>query len=142
MLANQINQVAARSVPGVVAIAPVNDVVVLKIDERGMVRDCSGSCETLFKCCRSELVGMHVSLLLPQLAEIPLMHNGEPCPRLRFLSRLGRHFEAVTLDGEHFDSQLFLIHLDGAGQGGLSLIVRPADKDDLPAMLNERPRQV
>lgn len=101
------------------------DVAALTLDERGMICDCNCSSETLFKYRRSEMVWRHVSMLLPQLAELEVMQNHQPNTHLRFLSRIGRHFQAVTQDGAPFASELFLNLLDSTGHGRLSLIVRP-----------------
>jgi len=104
------------------------DVAALTLDERGMICDCNCSSEALFKYRRSEMVWRHVSMLLPQLAELEVMQNRQPNPHLRFLSRIGRHFQAVTQDGALFASELFLNLLDSTGHGRLSLIVRPVEK--------------
>jgi hypothetical protein len=119
---------AARtgSGPGVIAAGAGEDIAALTLDERGMIRDCSRGAEVLFRCRRSELVWRHVSMLLPQLAELELMPNGQPNPRLRFLCRIGRQLQAVTHDGECFACDLFLNVLDGTRHGRLLLIVRPA----------------
>lgn len=112
---------------GVIAAGAVDDIAALTLDERGMIRDCSRGAELLFRCRRSELVWRHVSVVLPQLAELELMPNGQPNPRLRFLCRIGRQIEAVTHDGERFASDLFFNVLDSTGQDRLRLIVRPAE---------------
>lgn len=100
----------------------------LTLDDRGMVCDCNSSGEALFKCRRSELVWRHISLVLPQLEELALMQDGQINPRLRFLCRIGRRFQAVARDGERFASELFLNLLDNKGHCRLSLIVRPAQE--------------
>lgn len=129
MPANQAQSAAAGAATTGVRVGASasgeEDVAVLTLDDRGMVRDCNRSGETLFNYRRSELVWRHVSMLLPQLVDLNLVHNGEPNPQLRFLSRVGRHFQAVTRDGERFASELFLNLLDDTGHGRLSLIVRP-----------------
>jgi hypothetical protein len=112
---------------GVIAAGAVDDIAALTLDERGMIRDCSRGAELLFRCRRSELVWRHVSVVLPQLAELELMPHGQPNPRLRFLCRIGRQIEAVTHDGERFASDLFFNVLDSTGQDRLRLIVRPAE---------------
>lgn len=104
------------------------DMAAMTLDERGMIRDCNRASENLFNYCRSEMVWRHVSMLLPQLAELELMQNGQPNPRLRFLCHTGRHFQAVTQSGGRFASKLFFNLLNGGPQGGLSLIVRPAEE--------------
>lgn len=104
------------------------DIAALTVDAHGMICDCNGASETLFKYRRSQLVWRHVSMLLPHLAELELIQNGQPNLQLRFLNRIGRHFQAVTQDGEHFASEIFLNLLDSTGHGRLSLIVRPASE--------------
>jgi hypothetical protein len=101
-------------------------VAALRLNDRGLVCDCNSAAEALFKYRRGELAWRHVSMLLPQLAEMELMQNGLPNSRLRFLCRIGRRFQAVAQDGERFASELFLNFFDNIGHGRLSLIVRPA----------------
>lgn len=114
---------AWRSVPYACAKA---EMAALTLDDRGMVCDCNPASEALFKYRRSELIRRHVSMLLPQLAGLELVQNGEPNPRLRFLCRIGQSYQAVTQCGESFAGQLFFNVLDNIGCGRLSLIVRPA----------------
>jgi hypothetical protein len=128
MPTNQVLSVApAGGRRSVIAGGAREDMAVLTLDDRGMICDCDRASETLFRYRRSELVWQHVSMLLPQLAGLELMSNGQPNPRLRFLCHIGRHFQAVTQDGEHFASELFLNVLDNMGRSRLLLIVRPAE---------------
>lgn len=103
-----------------------DDVAALTVDARGMIRYCNRAGESLFKYRRSELAWRHVSLLLPELADVDLLENGEVNSRLRFLYHIGRPFRALTQQGERFDGELFLNVLDSSGGGRLSLIVRPS----------------
>lgn len=131
MLVNQVQAAEAVQAAGGFAIGAANaveDTAVLTLDDRGMVRDCNRGGELLFKYRRGELVWRHVSMLLPELADMDLMPNGQPNPRLRYLCRVGHHLQAVTHDGACFASELFLNVLDnGIGRGRMVLIVRPAD---------------
>jgi len=104
------------------------DLAVLTLDDRGMISDCNRACEALFRYRRSELVWQHVSMLMPQLAELDLMQNGQPNPRFCFLNRIGRNFQAVTQDGTLFDTELFLNLLHNNGHYRLSLIVRRVEE--------------
>lgn len=101
---------------------------VLRLDGRGLVCDCNRLVEKLFNYTRSQLVWQHVSLLLPELADLELLHDGQANMHLRFLSHVGHHFQAITQDGKRFASKIFLNVIDSAGNGQLSLIVRPAEK--------------
>ena len=116
---------AAARVDAIAAASP-ELTAVLTLDDRGMIRDCTEVCETLFKYRRSELVWHPVSMLLPELAKLEPMQNGQPNPHLQFLCRIGRRFWVMTGDKERFASELFLNLLDSTGHGRLSLIVRPS----------------
>lgn len=97
----------------------------LGLDEHGVIHHCNRAGEALFKYRRGELLSQHVSVLLPQLADMDLLHGGQPSPRLRFLCRIGHHFQVQDKDGERFASDIFLNVLDSHR---LSLIVRPASE--------------
>jgi len=103
-----------------------DDVAAMTLDARGMIRYCNRATESLFKYRHSELTWQHVSLLLPELADLELIRNGELNPRLRFLFYTGKHFHLIAKDGTRFDGDLFINVLDNTGGGRLSLIVRPA----------------
>lgn len=126
--ANQTLSAASSAVTtsrfSAIAAGDGEDMAVLTLDERGMVCDCNRAGEALFNYRHNELVRRHVSLLLPQLAE--LMQNGQPDPRLHFLCHIGHRFQAVTQDGARFTSELFLNPRDNGGKCRFSLIVRPA----------------
>ena len=119
---------ATAGTSGNITAGDGENLAVLTLDDRGMVCDCNRGGEALFKCRRSELVWRHISMLLPQLAELALVQNGQINSRLRFLCRIGRHFQAITQDGESFASELFLNLLDNSGHSRLTLIVRPAQE--------------
>jgi len=104
------------------------DVAALTLDDSGMICDCNRAGEVLFKYRRSDLVRQHVSMLLPQLADMDLMQNGEVNPRLRFLCHIGRSFQAVAQDGQRFAGELFLNVLNNMSRGHVSLLVRPAQE--------------
>jgi PAS domain-containing protein len=106
-------------------VQTADDFACLTLDSRGMICDCNATAESLFKAPRSTVILQHVSLLLPELAEMELMPNCEVNPQLRFLCRIGCSFQAVNQHGERFPIALIVRLLDSAGYGKLSLIVRP-----------------
>ena len=112
----------ASALPPVVAAQ--GDAATLLLDQRGMIRGCNSASETLFGYRRGELVWQHVSMLLPQLAGIELLQNGQLNPRLLFLCRIGSYFQALSRDGECFASDLFLLNLANPGSSDLRLMVR------------------
>jgi len=131
MLANHAQAIAANTAGvgprNAIAIDCGDAVAALVVNGRGTILDCDPSGEALFGYRRNELVGQHVSMLLPQLAEVDLLQNGQINPYLRFLCRIGRNFTAVTEGGEHFVSELFLNLPGSIDPPRLSLIVRPAE---------------
>jgi hypothetical protein len=98
--------------------------IVLALDDSGVIHGCERAGELLNYGC-SELIGQHVSLVLPELKDSELMRDGRPSPRLRFLARIGHRFHVVTRDGRHFLSDLFLNCIGNADAASLRLIVRP-----------------
>jgi len=97
----------------------------LTLDERGMICDCSKTGEKLFGYSRTDLVWKHVSELLPELAEISLVKNGELNQQLGFLSHCGHHFLAINRLGNIFMNELFFVLLDYAGRRTIRMIVQP-----------------
>lgn len=88
------------------------DLVVLAINDLGLIRDCSEACEQVFGYLPSELVGCHVSTLLPQLAETELVQDGRIDARVAYLCHCGFVFQAQHRDGLHFAIELFINRLD------------------------------
>lgn len=101
------------------------ELVELTLNENGMIRDCSRACGRLFGCVPSELMWRHISVLLPQLADIPLMLGEQINPRLRFLSHIGRQFEAVGMSGVRFVSEIFFTDIENLGRHYLHLVICP-----------------
>ncbi|MCX7175227.1 MAG: hypothetical protein NT159_15165 [Proteobacteria bacterium] len=129
-LRNTGNGLAARaSMAGDPCRGAEGEMAALTLNGRGLVRDCSRASEALFKYRRGDLVWRHVSLLLPQLAVLELVQNGEINPRLRFLCRIGHAFQAVTQDGKQFPSELFFNRINSPADESLTLIVRPASEE-------------
>ena len=100
----------------------------LVLDERGIVCDCDNGCETLFGHSRDEMVSRHVAMLLPQLADIDLLTDGQPNSKLRFLSRIGVRFHALNRSGERFLCNLFLNNLGNQESRRLRMIVRRGEQ--------------
>lgn len=97
----------------------------LSLDERGVIQDCSKSCERLFgyQCC--DLVLQHVSKLFPQLLGAAFVRAGRITPLLEFLCHCGYIFQAQNRQGEAFSSKLSFVRFGYDGMTTLRLIVRP-----------------
>lgn len=105
-----------------------DDTVVLTLNDKGMIRECSKTSWKLLGCPSNQLIWKHITLLLPQLVGVQLMYNKRINPRLRFLSRIGYRFEVVCPDGIHVASEIFFNHVETAERNYLRVIVRPVSE--------------
>lgn len=94
------------------ADARSNDLAALTLDDLGIIRDCSTACEQIFGYMREALIGGHISMLLPQLADTELVQDGRINSRLAFLCHCAFSFQARRRDGQAFDGELFISRLD------------------------------
>ena len=97
----------------------------LTLSDNGMICACSKACGKCLGCTSRELLWQHVSVLLPQLQDMPLMQNGQINPRLRFLSHIGRLFILVGHSGKRFMSEVFFNDIESLGRHYLHLVIRP-----------------
>jgi len=107
--------------------ATAGNVAALILNDKGMIRDCNESAGKLLGCLPSQLVWQHISKFLPQLAETELMQGEQINPRLRFLSRLGHHFQVARIGNTGFASELFFHCVENSGRRHLRLILCPAE---------------
>jgi len=88
------------------------DLATLTLDDLGVIRDCSRACEPVFGYRPDELIGRHISVLLPQLPDADLVQEGRINSRLAFLCHCAFAFQARRRDGRFFASELFINRLD------------------------------
>lgn len=98
---------------------------VFMLDANGLIRHCNKAAGLLMGCASSALVWQHVSRIVPQLTENALMQDGHINPRLRFLSRVGHHFQLATPGEKRESGRIFLNDLESAGRHTVRLIVYP-----------------
>lgn len=99
----------------------------LSLDERGMIHDCSKSCERFFGYQRPDLVKHHVSSLFPQLMGVALVQEGRFNPLLNFICRCGQLFQAQNRQGDTFPCNLIFVPLENNGRRTLRMIVSPSN---------------
>ncbi|WP_461574402.1 PAS domain S-box protein [Thiobacillus sp.] len=114
---HQANTHDSTGVPDIRTI----DLVVLTLDDMGVIRDCSRACEQVFGYLPDELTGRHVSMLLPQLPDTELVQEGRINSRLAHLCHCAFAFQARRRDGRCFASELFINHL---GSHNVVVLVR------------------
>ena len=101
----------------------MKDTAWLLLDEHGIIRECDGSCDAVFGRHKNDIIARHVATLLPELVDISLLHEDEPNPRLRFLSRIGVRFHVLNERGERFPCDIFLGRLRNSGVPPLRLVI-------------------
>lgn len=101
------------------------DSVVLMLNDKGMIRECSKTSRQILGCPSSLLIWKHISLLLPQLEKVQLTDGKRINPRLQFLSHIGHRFEVVCPDGQHIESEMFINNVETSGNDYLRVILRP-----------------
>ncbi len=92
------------------------DLATLFLNHAGLIEDCSAACKAIFGYPMRELRGRHVSLLLPKLAGMELVHEGQINSHLRFLCRCALAFLARRRDGTGFACEVFFNHLNSDPQ--------------------------
>ncbi|MDI1361801.1 hypothetical protein [Methylotenera sp.] len=104
---------------------PEDGAAVLTVQTNGRILDFNQSASDLLNCNGSNLAQQHISILRPKLAEVAFLVGENINPNLRFLSRIGYHFEVVTMNGMRFASKLFFVDIENLGECCLRLIIRP-----------------
>lgn len=95
----------------------------IALDDNGLIQTCSPSCEKLFGYPVTELLGHHVSLLLPRLEGVALVVSNEINPRLKYLCRCAIPFLGRRRDGRNFAGEVFF-NRPSTAQPGLQVMVR------------------
>ncbi len=100
-----------------------NAMATIDLNNDGLIQACSTASEKLFGYLHDDLLGRHISLLLPKLEGLQLIVQNEINPRLRYLSHCAVPFLVHCRDGNNFAGEVYFNRLYG-GDSGLQLIVR------------------
>ena len=100
----------------------------LTLDEKGMIRDCTGAAESLLGRNRGELTKMQVGRIIPGLRDIPLFGKEGINPRLGFLCRCGHRFLVRGGGGDEFECELHLFDPGNTSSPALRLILDRLDR--------------
>jgi len=97
----------------------------LTLNEQGMICGCDIPTGDLFGYRRGASAWGHISELMPELAAIKLMRDGQINPRLRFLSHIGHRFQLISFGGKLFDVKFFIRAIENQGQRYLRAMIFP-----------------
>ncbi len=101
------------------------ELAVLSLDERGMICDCSAAVAEVSGYLPGELLGRHVSFLLPGLPESILVEGGQINPRISFLCHCEHLFHIKDSNGRMLPSQLHLFELNNPNGSPFRMILLP-----------------
>ncbi|SDW68675.1 hypothetical protein BCL69_102726 [Nitrosomonas communis] len=102
-----------------------NEQAVLILSDDGLIRDCNEAGAKLLGYSPKNFPKLHISKLLPKLAKIELLKGERTNPYLRFLSRIGHHFEVVNMSGVRFAGKLFFSDVKNRGLHRLIIMISP-----------------
>lgn len=91
--------------------------------DNGMISACNQASGDLLCCSASELIGQHITRVLPQLIKTKLVQNKRANSYLRFLSRIGYCFKVVNLRGESFKGEIFFNDVEYLDRHYLRVII-------------------
>lgn len=97
----------------------------LTLNQQGMICGCNILTGDLFGYRRGTSAWGHISELMPELAAIKLMRDGQINPRLRFLSHIGHRFQLLSLSGTLFDVKFFIREIENQGRRYLRAMIFP-----------------
>ncbi|MCO6427420.1 hypothetical protein [Nitrosomonas communis] len=107
-----------------------SEYAVLILSEDGLICDCNEAGANLLAGLHKNLPKLHISSLLPKLAKIELLKGERTNPYLRFLSRIGHHFEVVSMSGARFAGKLFFSDVEDCGLHRLIVMIQPVCQEN------------
>lgn len=109
-----------------------NNPAILTVSSNGMVLECNEISEKILDIPLQHPDGLHISRLFPQLQDINLLEaEGERVnPYLRFLSRIGRNFEIVSMTGRQFLGELFFSDITYQNRHQIIIMVYPVRQEN------------
>lgn len=106
-----------------------DDIAAITIDTGGKILECNKTASRLLEYDFNKKSWPHISKFIPQLAEMTLLTGESINPKLRFLSRIGHHFDVIAMNGLRFASKLYFIDIDRFGEHNLRLIIVPTPQN-------------
>lgn len=106
-------------------IGTTNNLAMLTLYDNGMISGCNQAGAELLGYAPDKLAWQHISTVLPQLEDVALLQGERINSHLRFLSRVGHHFEVIGVNGVRFASELFFNEAENLSQHCLRIIIQP-----------------
>lgn len=123
----ELNKLQQSLAPNNFASSPA----ILAVSNDGMILECNKIGEKILDFPKKPLKEVHISMLLPQLKKIDLLEkNGERVnPYLRFLSRIGRNFKVISMNGKQFSSELYFSDINFQNRHQIIIMIYPTQQE-------------
>ena len=105
------------------------DFAELTLSDNGLIRECNKAFERLFGFTQKMLLWQHVSMLLPQLAGVAIVREGEINHRLHYLAHIGHRFEMLCLGGGRRAVRICLNDGENSGRHYVRLTLCPVAEE-------------
>ncbi|SER20475.1 hypothetical protein SAMN05421690_101255 [Nitrosomonas sp. Nm51] len=103
---------------------------IFMLSEDGVILETNDEGARLLDYSPGQVDKPHISRVIPQLAEIDLLEDGERVNTyLRFLSRIGRHFNVTGMNGAHFSGELYFNDTNTFDQHRIIVTIYPVHKE-------------
>ena len=109
-----------------------HETLIIVFDDRGAILECSPNCRSIVGYTQEELLSMHVSKLVLQLAAVPLFVHGEFNPQVSFLSHCGMPFRINHRDGNIFDGVVSVVQLHHLSRPAVRMLINPPASGHAP----------
>ena len=97
---------------------------VMIVSEQGLIYDCSEKGASLLGWMQHDLIGRSVAEVIPKLASVTLLKQGRANAYLRFLSRIGHHFELIGKNDMRTTGEIFFSDVQQEGVHYLLLTIQ------------------
>lgn len=101
---------------------------ILTLNDNCRIHHCNNRSGKLLDWQTNDLMGQHVSVVLPELAGIDLFSNEQINPQLQFWVHIGRRFAVLGQYGNLFKCKLFFSHNSYRDQNYVYIIIHKIEK--------------
>ena len=121
---NSVPVEVGNTIPAISAPVADEAMAVMILSESGLISDCSEKGASLLGWTQHELIGRAIIDVIPKLASVTLLKQGRVNAYLRFLSRIGHHFELIAKDGSRATGEILFSDVQQNGVHYLLLTIQ------------------
>lgn len=121
---NSVPVEVGNTIPALSTPVTNEALAVMILSESGLISDCSEQGASLLGWAQHELIGREITEVIPKLASVTLLKQGRVNAYLRFLSRIGHHFELIGKNGNRATGEIFFSDVQQDGVHYLLLTIQ------------------